>query len=238
MFPEFNGTERPHTVRILGEEWAEGKLKALFFRVNNKLYVYIDNTAQQAYGNICMGVPSPLPPRRTMRMLKGRMGSVLLHNTASEIRKLYARAARAAREEPHHAPNVQEAQDLNSYLHLWNTHKQEKSDLIRIVMKGWRPPMWAAEATKQKELALREKGKAQVAQQKGNSLPHHGQLSTTGTQPEKLSITSLGTAPTSYHQSLRDQLASPEPGEVVTQGVDMDQCHRQLPMASLLLRVW
>ena len=67
---------------------------------------------------------------------------MLLHNTASEIHKLYARAAR---EEPHHAPNVQEAQDLNSYLHLWNVHKQEKSDLIRIAMKGWRPPAWAAE---------------------------------------------------------------------------------------------
>ena len=72
-----------------------------------------------------------------MRMLKGRMGPVLLYNMVSEIHKLYARATR---EEPHHAPNVQEAQDLNSYLHLWNTHKQEKSDLIHIIMKGWRPP--------------------------------------------------------------------------------------------------
>ena len=134
-----------------------------------------------------------------MRMLEGRMGPVLLHNTASEIRKLYARATR---EEPHHAPNVQEAQDLNSYLHLWNVHKQEKSDLIRIAMKGWRPPAWAAEAAKQRKLALREKGKAQAAQQKGNSLPQHGQPSTTGTQPESSSITSLGTAPTSYPQSL------------------------------------
>ena len=41
LFPEFDGTERPRAVRILGEEWAEGKLKALFFRVNNKLYAYI-----------------------------------------------------------------------------------------------------------------------------------------------------------------------------------------------------
>ena len=57
LFPEFNGTEHPHTVHILREEWAEGKLKALFFRVNNKLYAYIDNAAQQAYGNIRMGVP-------------------------------------------------------------------------------------------------------------------------------------------------------------------------------------
>ena len=49
LFPEFDGTECPHTVCILGEEWVEGKLKALFFRVNNKLYAYIDNAAQQAH---------------------------------------------------------------------------------------------------------------------------------------------------------------------------------------------
>ena len=137
---------------------------------------------------------------------------MLLHNMASEIRKLYTRATR---EEPHHAPNIQEAQDLNSYLHLWNAHKQEKSDLIHIAIKGWRPPAWAAEAAKQKKLALREKSKAQAAQQKGNSLPQHGQPLTTGTQPESSSITSLGTAPTSYPQSLRDRLVLPEPGEVV-----------------------
>ena len=57
LFPEFDGTERPRAVRILGEEWAEGKLKALFFRVNNKLYIYVDDAAWQAYRNICMGVP-------------------------------------------------------------------------------------------------------------------------------------------------------------------------------------
>ena len=177
----------------------------------------------------CMGIyawgsPPPLPPRRTMRMLEGRMGPVLLHNTVSKIHKLYARATR---EEPHHTPNVQEVQNLNSYLHLWNAHKQKKSDLIRIAMKGWRPPTWAAEAVKQKKLALREKGKAQAAQQKGNSPPQHGQPSTTGTQPESSSITSPGTAPTSYPQSLRDQLISPEPGEVVTRETTTDQCPRQ-----------
>ena len=159
-----------------------------------------------------------------MRMLEGRMGPVLLHNTASEICKLYARATR---EEPHHAPNVQEAQDLNSYLHLWNVHKQEKSDLIHIAMKSWRPPAWAAEAAKQKKLALREKGKAQAAQQKGNLLPQHGQPSTTGTQPESSSITSPGTAPTSYPQSLQDQLISPELGEVVTRETATDQYPHQ-----------
>ena len=156
---------------------------------------------------------------------------MLLHNTASKICKLYARAAR---EEPHHAPNVQEAQDLNSYLHLWNAHKQEKSDLIHIAMKGWRPPTWAAEAVKQKKLALREKGKAQAAQQKGNSLPQHRQPSTTGTQPKSLSITSLGTAPTSYPQSLRDWLILPEMGEVVTREAATDQCPCQSSLAKLL----
>ena len=231
LFPEFDGTERPCAVHILREEWAEGKLKALFFRVNNKLYAYVDNATQQAYGNIRMGVPPPLLPRRTIRMLKGRMGPMLLHTMASEIRKLYARTTR---EEPHHAPNVQEAQDLNSYLHLWNVHKQEKGDLIRIIMKGWRPPVWAAEATKQKKLALREKGKAQAAQQKGNLLSQHGQLLTMGTQSEKSSITSLGTALISYPQSLRDRLVSPEPGEVVTQEAVIDQCPRHSPMAKPL----
>ena len=168
-----------------------------------------------------------------MRMLEGRMGPMLLHNTASEICKLYTRAAR---EEPHHAPNVQEAQDLNSYLHLWNAHKQEKSDLIHIAMKGWRPPMWATEATKQKKLALREKGKAQAAQQKGNLLPQHGQPSMMGTQPERSSITSPGTAPTSYPQSLRDRLILPEPGEVVMREAATDQCPCQLSLAKLLPR--
>ena len=91
-------------------------------------------------------------------------------------------------------------------------------------MKGWRPPTWAAEAVKQKKLALREKGKAQAAQQKGNLLPQHGQLSTTGTQPKNSSITSLGTAPTSYPQLLRDRLVSPEPGEVVMREAITDQC--------------
>ena len=68
LFPEFDGTECPCTIHILREEWAEGKLKALFFRVNNKLYAYVDDAARQAYRNIRMGVPPPLPPRRTMKM--------------------------------------------------------------------------------------------------------------------------------------------------------------------------
>ena len=68
LFPEFDGTEHPCTVHILREEWAEGKLKALFFRVNNKLYVYIDNAAWQVYGNIRMGVPPFVKLARTTNL--------------------------------------------------------------------------------------------------------------------------------------------------------------------------
>ena len=233
LFPEFDGTERPCAVCILREEWAKRKLKALFFWVNNKLYVYIDDTAQQAYGNIHMGVPPPLPPRRTMKMLEGKMGPMLLHNMAYEICKLYARAAQ---EEPNCALNVQEAQDLNSYLHLWNTHKQEKSNLFHIIMKGWRPPAWAAEAVKQKKLALRERGKAQAAQQRGGSLPQHIPLAMTDTLPKRSGLTSSGTAPTPQLPLLRDQLVLPEPGEVVVQEAVIDQCPRHSPKAMLLPR--
>ena len=231
LFPEFDGTEHPHAIHILGEEWAEGKLKALFFWVNNKLYAYVDDAARQAYGNICMGVPPPLLPRRTMKMLEGKMGPMLLHNTAYEIHKLYARAAQ---EESNCAPNVQEAQDLNSYLHLWNTHKQEKSNLIHIVLKGWRPRVWAAEAAKQKKMTLRERGKAQVAQQKGGLLPLHQPLVMTDTLHERSGLTSSGTVPTPQLPSLRDQLISPEPGEVVAQEVVIDQCPRHSPKATPL----
>ena len=59
-------------------------------------------------------------------MLEGKMGPMLLHNMAYEICKLYARAAQ---EEPNCALNVQEAQDLNSYLHLWNTQTGEEQPL-------------------------------------------------------------------------------------------------------------
>ena len=91
-------------------------------------------------------------------------------------------------------------------------------------MKGWRPPAWATEAAKQKKMALRERGKAQAAQQKGGSLPPHRPLAMMDTPPERLGLTSLGTAPTPQLPSLRDRLVSPEPGEVGAQEVVINQC--------------
>lgn len=177
-----------------------------------------------------MGVLPPLLPKRTMRMLKGRMGPVCLHNMASKICKLYVRTAQ---EEPNCTPNVQEAQDLNLCLHLWNVHKQEKSDLIHI-MKGWRPPTWAIKVMKQKKLVLRERGKAQVAQQKGSSLPQHKPLLMMDTPPKRSITTSSGIVPTPHLPLLRDWLASPEPSEVAMQGAVMDQYPHHLSMASPL----
>ena len=67
-----------------------------------------------------------------------------------------------------------------------------------------------------------------------NTIPQHRQPSTTGTQPKSLSITSLGTAPISYPQSLRDRLISPEMGEVVMREATTDQCPHQSSLAKLL----
>ena len=196
LFPEFDGTEHPCTVHILGEEWAEGKLKALFFRVNNKLYAYVDNATQQACENICLGVPPPLLPKQTMRMLEGKMGPVLLHNTVREICKLYMREAQ---KEPNWGSNIQEAQDLNLYLHLWNVHKQKKKDIICISMKGWRPLTWAIKVTKQKKLALRER----AVQQKGSTLPQH-KPATMNVPSDRMTTTSSGIAPTPHLPLLRE----------------------------------
>ena len=51
------------------------------------------------------------------------------------------------------------------------------------------------------------------------------------TLPERSGLTSLGTVPTPQLPSLRDRLVSPEPGEVVTQEVVIDQCPCHLPKA-------
>ena len=101
-------------------------------------------------------------------------------------------------------------------------------------MKGWRPLAWAAEATKQKKLALRERGKAQVAQQRENSLSQHRLLSMTNTLPKRLSLTSSGIVPTPHLFLLRDLLVSPEPGEAVMQEAIIDQCPHHLPIVNPL----
>lgn len=202
-----------------------GKLKALFFRVNNKLYTYVVDNTWKAHKNIHLGAPLLLP-KQMMRMFKGKMGPVLLHNTAREIHELYARAAR---EEPNWASNVQEAQDLNLYLHLWNTHKQEKKDIICITMKGWRPPVWAIKVAKQKKLALQER----TVQQKGSALLQH-KPATTNVLSNRTTTISSGIAPTPHLPLLRERLMSPEPGKVTMQGAVIG-CHPQPPlMASLL----
>ena len=59
---------------------------------------------------------------------------------------------------------MQQAQDLMSYLHLWNRYKQPKSDLISLVIKHWRTPAWAVKHAKLKKVVLREIGRGRLAE--------------------------------------------------------------------------
>ena len=76
---------------------------------------------------------------------------------------------------------MQQAQDLMSYLHLWNRYKQPKSDLISLAIKHWRPPAWAVERTKLKKVALREIGRGRLAE--------NADASTTPGEPAPQNIT-------------------------------------------------
>ena len=121
-------------------------------------------------------------------------------------------------EDPNRTPHVQAAQDLNSYLHLWNSHKQVKSDVMCLAMKAWRPLAQAAELAKQKKLALREKGRAlQTTQQGGLQLKP---MSLTTNDPsERLGVkaSTTGMIPLTTCSSLGDRITSPGPGEVTIQ---------------------
>ena len=70
------------------------------------------------------------------------------------MQELHELFTRAQQEGPGRAPNIQEAQDLISYLHLWNRYKLPRSDLISLTIKVWRPPAWGAERARTKKAAL------------------------------------------------------------------------------------
>ena len=230
LFPDLDGTEQPFGFHILGEERNDGQLKALFFRFNERLYAYVGDSACQAYENLRLGVPPLLPMQRSRRLVAEKMGPIHLYNTTGEIRELYARAARE--EDPNCAPHVQAAQDLNLYLHLWNSCKQVKSNVMHLAMKAWRPPAWAAELAKQKKLALREKGRALQTTQQGGLQPKP--MSSTTNDPSErpgVKASTTGTIPPTTRSSLGDRITSPEPGEVTTR-CDSPDRHQRGPTAS------
>ena len=138
------------------------------------------------------------------------MGPVQLHNSAQELHELFAQAQQ---EGPGRAPNVQEAQDLIFYLHLWNRYKLPRSDLISLMIKAWRPPTWAAECARTKKAALREIGRSQRVENVEAS-------TTTGeSNPQDIIHTQAPAAPaiagpnpvvpaTSHHAPLEEQITS------------------------------
>jgi len=149
------------------------------------LYAFIDGVAQHVLRNLDARVPIPLPSstghRGPAKLSNNIMGLVVLYNSAQELHELFEQAWQ---EEPGNSPNVQHAQDLMSYLHLWNQWRMMKNELMSLTIKAWRPPAWAVECNKQKKAALKEKGKARVTSNMNRSTtpgefnPHnHSQIS-------------------------------------------------------------
>jgi len=164
MFQSFTGSERPSQTLVLG--WADddnGQVQAPFIRYQHMLYAFIDGAAQHVLRNLDARVPIPLSSstghRGPAKLSNNIMGPVALYNSAQELRELFERAQQ---EEPGNSPNMQHAQDLMSYLHLWNRWRMTKNELMLLTIKAWRPPAWAVERNKQKKAALKEKGKARL----------------------------------------------------------------------------
>ena len=157
--------EQPRETLVLGREnYDDGQVRALFLQYRRSLYTFINEAAQLILHNLNAGVPIPLPsstgPHGLTKLVNNMMGPVPLHNLVQELCKLFVQAQQ---EGPGRAPCVQEAQDLISYLHLWNRYKLPKSDLISLTTKAWRPPVWAAECARTKKAALQEIGRSQWA---------------------------------------------------------------------------
>ena len=82
------------------------------------------------------------------------MGPVRLYNSAEEIHAIF-KAAHLEKEG--RAPSYCQASDLITFLHLWRKYKSlEVSDLMKVAMKQWRPPIWASEKAKKKKEHLRD----------------------------------------------------------------------------------
>jgi len=179
LFQSFTGSERPSQTLVLRQaDDDNGQVQALFIRYQRMLYAFIDRAAQHILRNLDARVPIPLPSstghRGPAKLSNNIMGPVALYNSAQELRELFEQAWQ---EELGNSPNVQHAQDLMSYLHLWNQWRMMKNELMLLAIKAWRPPAWAVERNKQKKAALKEKGKARVTsnwtgpQRPGNSTP-------------------------------------------------------------------
>ena len=89
------------------------------------------------------------------------MGLIHLYNSAEEIHAIF-KATHLKKEG--RAPSYRQASDLITFLHLWRKHKSlEVSNLMKVAMKQWRPPVWASEKVKKKKEHLHDEKQRAIA---------------------------------------------------------------------------
>ena len=164
LFPELLGQE-PQVI-VLGDNSNAKGVRTLFACMGNYIYAYQGEAISNAIisynnGHVLLN-PTRQLPNVAICFKGGIMGPVHLYNSAEEIHVIF-KAAHLEKEE--RAPSYRQASDLITFLHLWRKHKSlEVSDLMKVAMKQWRPPIWASEkAKKKKEHLCNEKRWAIVA---------------------------------------------------------------------------
>jgi hypothetical protein len=137
---------------VLGDLYDTKGVHTLFVCMGNYVYAYQGEVVIRALENYNIGHPLATPTRRpfnaAIRFKDGIMGPVHLYNMADEICAIFAAALL---EEEGKAPSYHQASDLITFLHLWRRFKGEVSDLMKVTMKQWRPPVWASEKAKKEE---------------------------------------------------------------------------------------
>ena len=151
LFPELSGQE-PQVV-ILGDNSDSKGVRTLFTRMGNYVYAYqgevISNTIISYNNGRVLSTPTRRLPNVAIRFEGGIMGPVRLYNSVEEICAIF-KATHLEKEG--RAPSYRQASDLIMLLHLWRKHKSlEVSDLMKVAMKQWRPPIWASEKAKKKK---------------------------------------------------------------------------------------
>ncbi|KAI6008025.1 hypothetical protein EDC04DRAFT_2611129 [Pisolithus marmoratus] len=167
MFPNFDRTVYPYRVLCLGQG-NDSVRSVLFMRINDNLYAYSDEMISKVISNMNKGVPPPVPTHKrsvgqAIQWERDMMGPIALYNTMEEIHKLYATAYN---EPENKAPCIRKAQDLVTYINLWKRCRLEMNEVMDLMLKEWRPPVWASQKSCQKREALRDKERVSRAQTK------------------------------------------------------------------------
>ena len=163
LFPELSGQE-PQVV-ILGDDSDTKGVCTLFTCMGNYVYAYqgeaISNAIISYNNGRVLSTPTRQLPNVAIHFKGGIMGPVCLYNSAEEICAIF-KAAHLEKEG--RAPSYRQASDLITFLHLWRKHKSlEVSDLMKVAMKQWRPPIWASEKAKKKKEHLHDEKRQAIA---------------------------------------------------------------------------